>query len=113
MKLTAQRFPALSAVYSLRRPFNHCLFNLINHSGGKIITASSLSGAVVVGGGTPALWESVSSVEQAQAGHAACIMLSSFVAYDKRSRAGRKVQFFTVFFVCVLVEPQSESVALA
>lgn len=54
VKLTAQRFPALSAVYSHRLPFNHWLFNLINHSGGKIITVSSLPGVGV--GGPQCSW---------------------------------------------------------
>lgn len=47
-----------------------------------------------------ALPASVCNVKQAQGSHAACIMLSSFVTYDKRSRTGHKVQFFkTLFFV--------------
>ena len=43
---------------------------------------------------------SVCSVKQAQGSHAACIMLSSFVTYDKRSCTGHKVQFFKTLFFC-------------
>lgn len=52
-------------------------------------------------GGGGALSASDCNVEQAQGSRAACIMLSSFVTYDKRSRTGHKTQFFkTLFFCC-------------
>lgn len=38
-----------------------------------------------------ALSASICNVKQAQGSHAACIMLSSFVTYDKRSRTRHKV----------------------
>lgn len=53
-----------------------------------------------------ALSASVCSVEQAQGSHAACIMLSSFVTYDKRSRTGHKVQFFKTHFLCFVLTTQ-------
>lgn len=64
-----------------------------------------------------ALSASVCDVEQAQGSHAACIMLSSFVTYDKRSRTGHKVQFFKSHFFCFVLTTHkkcafSKSIAL-
>lgn len=63
-----------------------------------------------------ALSASVCNVKQAQGSHAACIMLFSFVTYDKRSRAQTYQAQSAIFqnpFFCVLSYLHTESMPLA